>query len=101
MSVDESREMMRKLRTNTFTMRKSFFTEAELAALAKEFRERAGKSKSDVARELGVHRGTISRAEERPEQSLTSLRIRVIETYSGRKVGGPFFTLSRQRSHPH
>ena len=72
------------------------FTENDLAALAQEAREKAGKSKADVARDLGVHRATISVAEQQPQQSLTSLRIRMIETYSNRKVSGPFFTVGKK-----
>jgi DNA-binding XRE family transcriptional regulator len=70
--------------------------EQELARLAKKFRQSAGKSKADVARELGVAAPTIFGAEEQPEMSLTKLRIRMIEAYSPLKVVGPVFMLTRK-----
>ena len=70
--------------------------ETELAALAKKFREEAGKSKVEAARELGVAPPTVFNAEEKPEMSLTKLRIRIIETYSPFKVTGPVFCLDRK-----
>lgn len=71
--------------------------EAQLAALAKQFREAAGKSKADVSRELRVAGPTVFAAEERPEMSLTKLRVRMIERYSGFKVVGPVFYLSKDK----
>lgn len=70
--------------------------EKELAALAKKFRQAAGKSKADVARELGVAAPTIFGAEEQPEMSLTKLRVRIIEACSPFKVVGPVFLLRRK-----
>jgi DNA-binding XRE family transcriptional regulator len=70
--------------------------ENELAALAKRFREEAGKSKVDAARELEVAAPSIFNAEERPDMSLTKLRIRIIETYSPYAVTGPVFLLERK-----
>ena len=77
-------------------LRQQLFSEKELAALAKKFREQSGKNKSEVARELGVHRATVSAAEERPELSLTKLRLRIIETYSSFKVEGPLYLLTKR-----
>jgi len=68
-------------------------TEKELAALAKRFRLAAGKSKAAAARELGVAPPTLFFAEERPEKSLTNLRIRMIERYSKYRVRGPVYLL--------
>jgi len=73
--------------------RKQFFEEGELASLAKKFREKAGKTKAEAARELGISRSTIQHAEEYPEKSLTSLRCRMIEKYSSFRVTGPRFWL--------
>ena len=70
--------------------------EKELAALAKQFRQAAGKSKADVARELDVSAPTIFGAEESPEMSLTKLRVRMIEKYSPFKVIGPVFHLQKK-----
>lgn len=77
-------------------MPKQFFSETQLADLAKKYREQSGKNKSEAARELGVHRATISLAEGKPQQSLTSLRIRMIEAYSPYKVVGPVFLLENK-----
>jgi transcriptional regulator with XRE-family HTH domain len=70
--------------------------ETELAALAKQCRQAAGKSKADVARELGVAAPSVFSAEERPEMSLTLLRIRMIETYSDYRVTGPVYLLKKK-----
>ena len=69
------------------------FKERQLAALAKKFREASGKSKVEAARELRVAPPTVFIAEERPETSLTKLRVRMIEKYSPYKVIGPVFHL--------
>jgi hypothetical protein len=72
------------------------FKERQLAALSKRFRRAAGKSKAAAARRLRVAAPTIFNAEERPDMSLTKLRIRLIETYSPFKVIGPVFYLKRK-----
>ena len=77
--------------------KKRIVAETELAALAKSFREKAGKSKADAARELGVAAPSIFNAEEQPEMSLTKLRIRLIETYSAYTVSEPVFVLTRKK----
>ena len=70
--------------------------EKELAALAKQFRKASGKSKADVARQLRVSAPSVFNAEERPELSLTGLRIRMVEAYSPFKVFGPVFHLKKK-----
>jgi DNA-binding XRE family transcriptional regulator len=75
---------------------KRVFPEIELAALAKRFRQKAGKKKADMARELGVTRATMQDAEEHPEESLTKLRCRIIEACSPFEVHGPGFWLKRK-----
>lgn len=77
-------------------MRKEFFKEFELAALAKKFRKQTGKNQTAAAKDFKVHRATISNAEEKPGQSLTNLRIRMIEKYSGCKINGPIFQLEKK-----
>jgi len=72
---------------------KKLLTETELAALAKKFREATGKNRAEAARDLGVSRVSIHRAEENPEESLFKLRTRLIEKYSPSKVIGPVFYL--------
>jgi DNA-binding XRE family transcriptional regulator len=72
------------------------YQETQLAGLAKKFRQAAGKSKVDAARELGVAAPTIFSAEERPEMSLTKLRRRMIEAYSPFKLVGPVFYLEQK-----
>jgi DNA-binding XRE family transcriptional regulator len=73
-----------------------FVEETELAALAKRFRQAAGKTKADAAREMGVKEPSLYCAEEKPEKSFTKLRCRMIETYSKLKVSGPFFRIEQQ-----
>jgi DNA-binding XRE family transcriptional regulator len=74
---------------------KKVYAERELAALAKGLRQRAKKSKADVARELNVSEPAVFAAEEKPELSFAKLRIRMIETYSPYKVEGPVFVLRK------
>jgi DNA-binding XRE family transcriptional regulator len=71
-------------------------SEKELAALAKRIRISAGVRKAEVARQLQVKRGTIQQAEEYPATSLTKLRIKIIERYSGFTVVGPVYFLKRR-----
>jgi hypothetical protein len=78
------------------TAKRNLIDETELARLAKEAREAAGKRKVDVAREFGVAASAIFYAEEKPELSLTKLRIRMIETYSKYKVVGPVYYLEKK-----
>lgn len=75
---------------------KKAFTEKELAALAKTFREKAGKSKVEVARALAVSEPSLFNAEERPDLSLTRLRIRMIELLSPYKLTGPVYLLEKK-----
>jgi DNA-binding XRE family transcriptional regulator len=71
--------------------------EADLAALAKKYREASGKNRAEAARELDVARPTLIQAEERPEMSLTKLRKRIIATYSLFEVAGPVYLLRKKR----
>lgn len=75
---------------------KRFLTEKDLAALAKRFREEAGKKRAQAAREMRVAQTSIFNAEETPAQSLTKLRIRMIEEYSPYKVVGAIYFLRRK-----
>jgi DNA-binding XRE family transcriptional regulator len=70
--------------------------ENELAALAKGFRKKAGKSRAQAAREMRVSQTSIFNAEESPAQSLLKLRVRMIEAYSPFKVVGPVFHLRKK-----
>ena len=71
-------------------MQKELYSEHELAALAKKLREKANKTQSEIARELKVGRAAVHLAED-PAQSLTKLRIRIIEACSENRVDGPFY----------
>lgn len=71
-------------------------TDEDLARLAKEFRTKAGVTKSEAARQLGVVKGTIHQAEECPDVSLAKIRIRIIEKYSPFKVTGRFYRLEEK-----
>jgi len=77
-------------------MAKNLYAESELAALAKEFRIKSGKSKADISRELKASRPSVQQAEENPEQSLTKLRIRIIEHCSPYRVTGPMYLLTKK-----
>ena len=77
-------------------MPKELLTETNMARIAKRFREKAGKSRAQVAREMKVAQVSIFRAEENPEESLLKLRMRMIEAYSPFKVIGPVFLLKRK-----
>ena len=77
-------------------MTKQLYAEADLAALAKLFREKSGKSKAALGRDLGVTRASMQDAEERPERSLTKLRWRIIEACSSLKIEGPFYRLVKK-----
>ena len=76
---------------------KPWLDESDLAALAKQCRLASGKSRAQVARELGVARPSIVYAEDYPQQSLFKLRKRLIETYSPYTLGGPLYRLERRR----
>ena len=73
--------------------KKQMYSEPELAGLAKQFREKSGKTKAQLARELEVTRPTMQDVEERPERNLTKLRLRIIEKYSRFRVIGPVYLL--------
>ena len=81
---------------NPSMAREIWITEQELAALAKRFREEAGKTRAQAGRELKVSHVSIHRAEENPEISLFKLRCRMIERYSRFKVTGPAFRLEKK-----
>jgi DNA-binding XRE family transcriptional regulator len=70
--------------------------ESELGELAKLFRSKSGKTKEEAAHELGVARSSLQLAEGTPGESLTKLRIRIIEKYSSFKVVGPVYLLKRK-----
>lgn len=76
---------------------KRLFAETELAFLAKKFRKQSGRTKAQMARELGVTRATMQDVEERPEKNLTKLRCRVVEKCSPCSVQGPFFILIKTK----
>jgi len=76
---------------------KGMITEERLAEIAKASRMAAKKTKALAGRELNVSRMTIHQAEECPDVSLTKLRCRMIEMYSGFNVIGPVFMLERKK----
>lgn len=67
--------------------------ENDLLVLAKDFRRKAGKTRAQAAREMGVSQTSIFNAEESPEQALIKLRMRMIEAYSKFTVRGPVYVL--------
>ena len=78
-------------------MSEELIDEDALCALAKKYREAAGKSRAEAARDLGVARPTVFQAEEEPKQGLLKLRKRIIEQYSNLEVSGPFYVLRKKR----
>jgi DNA-binding XRE family transcriptional regulator len=78
--------------------KKELLTEKDLAALAKDLRQKAGKTRAQAGRDIGVSHVSIHRAEENPEESLLKLRIQMIEAYSEFKVVGPIFVLSQNKN---
>jgi DNA-binding XRE family transcriptional regulator len=77
-------------------LKRRVFSESHLAALAKRFRKESGLKKADVAEQLRVARSTVQQAEENPEQSLTKLRVRMIEACSPYQVRGPVYFLEKK-----
>jgi hypothetical protein len=77
-------------------MLKESLKEKDLARIARRFREQAGKSRAEAAREMKVAQVSIFRAEENPEESLLKLRMRMIEAYSPYRVTGPVFFLEKK-----
>jgi DNA-binding XRE family transcriptional regulator len=75
---------------------KRFLEEQDLAAMAQQFREEAGKTRAQAAREMGVAQTSIFHAEESPGQSFLKLRRRMIEAYSRYELAGPVFYLKRK-----
>ena len=70
--------------------------ENDLAVLAKTFRRQAGRTRAQAARDMKVSQTSIFQAEEKPEQALVKLRMRMIEAYSPFTVAGPAFFLKRK-----
>lgn len=81
---------------NELMPKKKMYAESDLVALAKMFREKSGKSKAQMARELGVTRATMQDAEEHPHRSMTKLRCRIIEACSSFQVAGPGYWLEKR-----
>jgi DNA-binding XRE family transcriptional regulator len=71
--------------------------ESDLARLAMQFRKQAGKTRAQTARDMGVSQTSIFQAEEKPEQALIKLRLRMIETYSPFKVTGPVYLFTKKK----
>jgi DNA-binding XRE family transcriptional regulator len=76
--------------------RKATMNENDLVVLAKEFRRKAGKTRAQAAREMGVKQTSIFNAEETPGQSLLKLRMRMIAAYSKFKIRGPVYFLEEK-----
>lgn len=77
-------------------MSQRIIEESELAAVAKKYREAAGKTSAQAAREIGVARPTMHQAEDEPERSLSKLRKQIIEAYSDFEVIGPVYLLRKK-----
>jgi DNA-binding XRE family transcriptional regulator len=75
-------------------------SEKDLAALAKRYRKQAGKTRAQAARDMDVSQTSVFQAEEKPEQALLKLRMRMIEAYSPFSIEGPIFLLSPKAAKP-
>jgi len=64
--------------------------------MARRFREEAGKTRAQAARDMNVAQTSIFHAEESPQKSLAKLRMQMIDAYSPFKVIGPVFLLKRK-----
>jgi transcriptional regulator with XRE-family HTH domain len=71
-------------------------TEKNLAQAAKRFRKLSGKTRAEVARDMGVRQVSVFQAEEKPQEALAKLRCRMIEAYSPYKVVGPVYLLQKK-----
>jgi len=77
-------------------LKKEPVSESGLTRLAKRFRKQAGKTRAQAAREMDVSQTSIFQAEEKPEQALLKLRMKMIEAYSPFKVRGPVYLLEEK-----
>lgn len=75
---------------------KKTLTEADLAKLAKKFREAAGRNRAEAARDMGIKHPSIFHAEESPDKTFFKLRKRMIEKYSPYKIVGPVYLLRKK-----
>ena len=67
-------------------------TRPELADRAREVREKAGLSQTELSNRINVDRSAISKAENfESGDGFTSLRKRIIESLTGADVEGPFY----------
>lgn len=76
--------------------KKKTLNENDLARMAKIVRKQAQTTRAQAARDMKVSQTSIFNAEEIPEQSLTKLRMRMIEAYSRFKVTGPVYLLEEK-----
>ncbi|GAB5521707.1 MAG: hypothetical protein RhofKO_39580 [Rhodothermales bacterium] len=67
-------------------MQDLILTAEDLAMRAKVARTRSKETQQQAADHLGVHRQTISDAENQPEKNLNPVRARLIEHYEGVEV---------------
>ena len=77
-------------------MKKTIAQEPDLAALAHHFRKASATTRAQAARDMKVSHVSIFHAEKSPGESLTKLRIQMIEAYSSFRVKGPVFLLEKK-----
>jgi DNA-binding XRE family transcriptional regulator len=71
-------------------------TADQLAGLAKQAREQAGRTRQEAANDFGVSWASVFQAEEEPQRSLMELRRRMLERYAGYALEGPLYRLLRR-----
>lgn len=77
-------------------LRAGYYTEAELADLARLAIQRGPGTLTAAAKELGKSVTSISDAVNEPTRPLTALRVQIIERWGGYAVDGPLYRLRRQ-----
>lgn len=66
-------------------------TRNELASLAKKARKSKGITQTEAAQLLGTTQPVIAMAENRPDRSYLSVRIKMIHAFTDYRIEGPFF----------
>lgn len=76
-----------------------YITEERLAQEARKARKHVGKTRTEVAQDLGVSLEAVCAAEEGAPTEALEVRRRMLQRYAGLRVAGPFFLLQRKEEH--
>lgn len=75
----------------------TILSEDELAEYAAKFREAAGITRAQAARDMEVKPPSVFHAEKSPALPYKKLRMRIIEAYSDYEVIGPVYLLRKKK----